>query len=1230
MFNENLTYFQQPEHFFWSIDEISRIQPADINSPQSIPEEYDEGKESLAQEAIEKYFSSTHSILSPADAYQGTWRSPNALSTPSAPSSARTISSTPTTKSRIVLRSDAGSQTKYSFPPVLPPEVEEILKPYFSEIELQGNVSVDSEDQLLNTSTLRRKLFFNKGDEDLSPVKFSGSHFTPSPRKNIVSRIEWSSEKRKFCDNDSVPSSPDLSPIRTKHDIEMSLGSPDISAITNAEVSMVTVDSNKGPDDMEEMVSTSQVAALRWNPQVTPPCPTKPLPPILPATILVPEPKWGLRGLPKSADRATRSRPNMSDQHSDQDMDLEDLSPNETKLLDRSDSMRPVNAEELDAWKKERGGCQDQTDEDQDIITTTTINLRSMVDDEGYDYDARRPIMAANDLEHWRTGKDEPKDENLEISEDERIIRLPSENEVTDMSLVQESITSNGYDASSQTLLPTSSDCLNFSQRDREAAYAKHAEVFENWNYSDEERAFLRHRVETFSREQCIIHCILGHMLMTPDEMLGARQTGLKPDDARQALLCLAVGSHWDVYNLAIIMAFSEKLNVLLRLSGDGLYRNLLEEPRSSIENQIKVHVLEDTATPYLLYSNLQMEEEEEELREDATDLEEVNDMAVGDWVLVQFLGKKTIKHYVGEIIEFDKVLPHSRFKMKKKVDTSQKDVVGGIMNELLVDTSHFITTGVPPHILVSKLADSLAQRNGDSDVTKFQKKAKELIELEVKNETLVRFPSGNYLHGPRKNDDGQSAVSGEESDSVPMSGEEEEVDDEEEEDEDEEDHHSKKDTDYSPNYVPKNLKRTMKRGEGRTSGRMKKSRFDSDEYIFPTIVKNLNKKSPAAAQEKPRKRPGPKPKKKCPICSLYTSGNELVNSSCKTCPIKAHLSCVEKETSAKGQDISNWTCCYCKPIPKKWKCTTCDEGASKDMGILVTCESCSLKYHKTCHSPTILAKQIKNWKCLRCAIKPSPAGRGKDSGEANSTRSKDTADSSLNLEDSDDDVDNLDFTQRCYVCHNKFYNAANKLKCAECRYLFHTRCCRVKTAENAARLGSKRHKWKCDECRFSTAGSKKKGRLVESKPTTGRNESTQFMDVGAEGQEIKEEKVLKVFSSKDRKEWWAGRLRPIVVGNNQPALGPIPDLSVPDATTWNSVLVAKYFDEYFLDKSVGRVFVDQDIDGKALKLMRRIDVLKTFDLAGFKIDIIMDVMQHVKRLQLRVNDRRYIWADIF
>uniref|UniRef100_A0A0K8SI30 PHD-type domain-containing protein n=1 Tax=Lygus hesperus TaxID=30085 RepID=A0A0K8SI30_LYGHE len=476
---------------------------------------------------------------------------------------------------------------------------------------------------------------------------------------------------------------------------------------------------------------------------------------------------------------------------------------------------------------------------------------------------------------------------------------------------------------------------------------------------------------------------------------------------------------------------------------------------------------------------------------------------------------------------------------MKKKVDGSQKDVVGAIMNELLVNTSQFITTGVPPHILIAELADSLAHKNGDSDVNKYQKKAKELIELEVKNETLVRFPSGNYLHGPRKNDGRESAGSGEESDSVKMSAEEEEGDEEEdeEEEEEEEDRHSKKDTDYSPTYVPKNVKRTIKRGEGRTSSRMKKSRFDSDEYVFPTIVKNLNKRSPAAVQEKPRKRPGPKPKKKCPICSLYTSGSDAVTSTCQKCPIKGHLSCVETEMSGKGQDVSNWICCYCKPVPKKWKCTICNEGASKDMGILVTCESCNMKYHRSCHSPAIQVKQMKNWKCVRCGMKPPPAGRGKDSGEI--ARSKETVDSSVILDDSEDDADNLDFSLRCYACHNKFYNPANKLKCAECHYLFHTRCCRVKTAENAARLGSKRHKWKCDKCRFSTGpGMKqvdtcrvvvprlqlksepsdssedcsvscrtrripqKKGRVVESKPPSVNSESKNARITEADEQE--------------------------------------------------------------------------------------------------------------------------------
>ena len=80
---------------------------------------------------------------------------------------------------------------------------------------------------------------------------------------------------------------------------------------------------------------------------------------------------------------------------------------------------------------------------------------------------------------------------------------------------------------------------------------------------------------------------------MTPEEMLGARQAGLLPEDARQALLCLAIGSHWDVYNLAIIMAFSEKLNVSVIKSSyyQIMSFNFLETTRyPHITNFFKYH----------------------------------------------------------------------------------------------------------------------------------------------------------------------------------------------------------------------------------------------------------------------------------------------------------------------------------------------------------------------------------------------------------------------------------------------------------------------------------------------------------------------------------------------------------------------------------------------------------------------------------------------------------------
>ncbi|KAG5880507.1 hypothetical protein JTB14_010099 [Gonioctena quinquepunctata] len=52
------------------------------------------------------------------------------------------------------------------------------------------------------------------------------------------------------------------------------------------------------------------------------------------------------------------------------------------------------------------------------------------------------------------------------------------------------------------------------------------------------------------------------------------------------------------------------------------------------------------------LYSYMRKIEEKKE--RDAADSKDIDDMAVEDWVLAKFLGKKTIKHFVEEITDFD------------------------------------------------------------------------------------------------------------------------------------------------------------------------------------------------------------------------------------------------------------------------------------------------------------------------------------------------------------------------------------------------------------------------------------------------------------------------------------------------------------------------------------------------------------------------------------------------
>ncbi|BET00594.1 aurora borealis [Nesidiocoris tenuis] len=220
----------ESDEFSWSIDNISKINPATFESPVLVEEDADEHMESHAQEAIVRYFSSTHSVVTPEDGYRATMDS-LAFSTPTAPSSTKTAASSACGSPRIVPKRDVAVQTLYRFPPILPREIEELLEPYFCD-----NSNDSLEDSGFNTSSLRRKLFFS----NLSPVKSTADDSPASRKLDKLPRLSLGNDGGQTGNL----SSPDLSPVK---------GHLDISSISNAEVSMVTVGSQK-MDEMEEMV----------------------------------------------------------------------------------------------------------------------------------------------------------------------------------------------------------------------------------------------------------------------------------------------------------------------------------------------------------------------------------------------------------------------------------------------------------------------------------------------------------------------------------------------------------------------------------------------------------------------------------------------------------------------------------------------------------------------------------------------------------------------------------------------------------------------------------------------------------------------------------------------------------------------------------------------------------------------------------------------------------------
>lgn len=195
--------FQRPNtpqlhstQFEWTIEEYSSLGGVNLEPHETqFIESPDPELEAKAQAAISSFFKEQKIVPSPFvdnDIMSSTARESRHMEKQSIHFQAQRVilahisGNTPVSKPGRRIR-DNSSQTVLSFPPVLPPEIEEILKPFFNYQENQQqklNYKENSEvDYEARDALLRRKLFdINDLREFDEPVIHEYDHFSPPPK----------------------------------------------------------------------------------------------------------------------------------------------------------------------------------------------------------------------------------------------------------------------------------------------------------------------------------------------------------------------------------------------------------------------------------------------------------------------------------------------------------------------------------------------------------------------------------------------------------------------------------------------------------------------------------------------------------------------------------------------------------------------------------------------------------------------------------------------------------------------------------------------------------------------------------------------------------------------------------------------------------------------------------------------------------------------------------------
>ncbi|KAL5291133.1 BORA family protein [Megaselia abdita] len=219
MFQRPLTPQHCSTQFEWTIDEVSSLGPANLEPHETqFIDSPDPELEAKAQAAISSFFKEQKIVPSPFvdnNIMSSTTSELRRTETQSIHFQAQRVilahisGNTPVSKPGRRIR-DSSSQTILSFPPILPPEVEEILKPFFNfqenqqqELDYQENfVDYEARDALL-----RRKLFDINDYQDIEePIIYEYDHFSPPPKSPEL-------DSKPFNDSLDKNSFGSLSPI---------------------------------------------------------------------------------------------------------------------------------------------------------------------------------------------------------------------------------------------------------------------------------------------------------------------------------------------------------------------------------------------------------------------------------------------------------------------------------------------------------------------------------------------------------------------------------------------------------------------------------------------------------------------------------------------------------------------------------------------------------------------------------------------------------------------------------------------------------------------------------------------------------------------------------------------------------------------------------------------------------------------------------------------------------